>query len=209
MPKNNQLLHEEQVSFNDYLNTLIENITVNFKKIKTHEECNQYFSDLSALHIKLGGTKILVQQVLDKIEDNMLSLCKKNNVLMSDSNKNKLSDISENSLDSDLFNSNSDSDINENPLTVIPSQKKPVKNAKLIDKETTGTMSSPTGPIAEVKKTKKKEKNAARKERKATKTLAIVLGNFVNYYFIKNQFNVLIVNDIAKKGNILFIDIHH
>jgi hypothetical protein len=47
-----------------------------------------------------------------------------------------------------------------------------------------------------VKKTKKKEKNAARKERKATKTLAIVLGNityhlqvltFINYIFRSNE----------------------
>lgn len=159
MPKNNQLLHEEQVSFNDYLNTLIENITVNFKKIKTHEECNQYFSDLSALHIKLGGTKILVQQVLDKIEDNMLSLCKKNNVLMAGPNKHKLSDISDNSfsenyLDSDLFNSNSDSDINENPLTVIPNQKKAAKNAKPV--EAVQPSSAPE-PAPEVKKTKRKK----------------------------------------------------
>ena len=35
-----------------------------------------------------------------------------------------------------------------------------------------------------VKTKKKKEKNAARKERKATKTLAIVLGNSLSLFFI-------------------------
>ena len=151
MPKNNHAIYEEPVSFNEYLNSIVEEINSNLKKIKSVDDCNKYFTDLSTLHIKLGSTKILIQQVLDRIEENIIILCKKNTNLIDNSDKlvhiNNIDDIS----DSDMFNnsnsnsySDSDSDEDKNNNKILPQNKVATMQKQLV---VTQNNASPNNPV--------------------------------------------------------------